>query len=422
MSSLPVARELWRELDYVYSDLSIARDVKKYVTGLFREADTPAKHAHLTVAFLSGVLPRTPLHMEPPNQETDEIAADLIALNRAGFLTKGSQPTRPNQKAYIDGLVDARWVPALREALAREGDLCFFFEGDPERESYVVTRRMPEQEEVTTLGCDHRGWVRQEFENFFPHQDFFDTHVFAWVAAKEAGGVAPHPAVTVARILGEAGAPSLVFAPSLFPVAKALFDSVYDSGDYSLEDEDDDEDDFHHTAVTAAVLNLFVKADTIDKFAALNVAYIRGVLPVTPLIAGGPIDYAELSDGLVALNRTHHFLTMQSLSARPTYKAYVAGMVDARLCGGLQAALLREPDLYFYVQGFTNAPLVNKGYPTGWGNLWGEENEEFRISFPPTEFHRTLTYVWVAKREFGDRGEHPVFALARILQQLVPFV
>ena len=32
MSSLNVARELWRELDYVYSVLSIARDVRTYVT------------------------------------------------------------------------------------------------------------------------------------------------------------------------------------------------------------------------------------------------------------------------------------------------------------------------------------------------------------------------------------------------------
>lgn len=416
MSSLNVARELWRELDYVYSVLSIARDVRTYVTGLFREANTPAKHAHLMVAFLSGVLPVLPDHGRPPDQETDEIAADLIALNRAGFLTTDSQPASPNKKAFVCGCVDARWVPALREALLREGDLCFFFEGDPEREDYVVTRN-PEHEGVTTLGCDPGD--RTQFEIFFPHQAFFATHVFAWVAAKEAGGITPHPAVTVGRILVEVGAPPLIPspAPSLLPIAVALHEHVYASNYYLEDDEYEGEDEGdENTAVTAAVRSLFERADTTAKFAALNVAFIRGVLPMTPLHRLNLYNDA-LSDGLVTLNLAHGFLTMDSHPAETNTKAFVTGMVDSRHCGGLRAALLREPNLYFYMEGFTNAPLINNGYPIGLaGNLWCEENDDFNM-FPHQEFFHQLTFVWVAAREFGTQGEHPVIALVRILQQ-----
>ena len=111
------------------SDLAIARafyDLKpdrndpcRRGREMFARATSVAEFTKLNIAFLSGVLPETADHAGPPCEETDEIAEDLIALNRAGFITTFSQPFRPNQKPFVEGMVATARVLELRAELDR---------------------------------------------------------------------------------------------------------------------------------------------------------------------------------------------------------------------------------------------------------------------------------------------------------------
>lgn len=90
---------------------------------LWASARTLDDLCELTAMWLEGELEQTPGHLSPPMPETAEITAELIAANRAGFLTAGSQPGRPltpdgsRQHAAVTGFVPASRLGAVRAAL-----------------------------------------------------------------------------------------------------------------------------------------------------------------------------------------------------------------------------------------------------------------------------------------------------------------
>ena len=167
--------------------------VRERVVALWESAQTVSDLAALNAAYLSGVLPESPFYLGQPNEETDKIADELIALTRAGFLTSGSQPFDDDadlpQKPFVDGLVPTRLAHAIREAL-RDTAFVYGIEGKDgaldsnapldKRGFFMVTRNF------TYLGGRGRHWD----EDILPvHKDLgiFDDHVYMWVAAREFG-------------------------------------------------------------------------------------------------------------------------------------------------------------------------------------------------------------------------------------------
>lgn len=93
---------------------------------LWQSARTLDDLCELTAMWLEGELQQTPGHLGPPMPETAEITAELIAANRAGFLTWGSQPGEDwdlgwCQRAAVTGFVPESRIIAVRRALNIRG-------------------------------------------------------------------------------------------------------------------------------------------------------------------------------------------------------------------------------------------------------------------------------------------------------------
>lgn len=90
--------------------------------------------ADRTVRWLVGDLHETPGHMGPPDEETDAIRDDLIAINRAGFVTTGSQPGLDptpawdgepwEQRAFLEGYTTPEKAAAVQRAALDAGLVC----------------------------------------------------------------------------------------------------------------------------------------------------------------------------------------------------------------------------------------------------------------------------------------------------------
>jgi hypothetical protein len=106
----------------------------------WQAARTLADLGALTVAWLSGEIESTPVHMAPPMPETVPLIPVLIAANRAGFITTQSQPgesrdehgsaQRANVSGFASGQAFARLMAAAADsdliitaARASSGDL-----------------------------------------------------------------------------------------------------------------------------------------------------------------------------------------------------------------------------------------------------------------------------------------------------------
>lgn len=94
----------------------------------FRTACTFAELIEANVAFLEGRLLQTPYHLGPVDDETNPLLAELIVLNRSGFLTVNGQPNRSDvyfhsstqkwvaveQRPFLEGYMDLRYLSAFR--------------------------------------------------------------------------------------------------------------------------------------------------------------------------------------------------------------------------------------------------------------------------------------------------------------------
>jgi hypothetical protein len=92
-------------------------------------AQTLADLGALMIAWLNGEMRETPGHLGPPCEETISLIPVLIACNRAGFVTIGSQPGKVEtcagglceQRAGVEGIADAAALARLREAIKGTG-------------------------------------------------------------------------------------------------------------------------------------------------------------------------------------------------------------------------------------------------------------------------------------------------------------
>ena len=69
----------------------------------WREAVSYAAICELMAQFIQGRCAYSPIYPAPVDDETNEIATYLAALNRAGFLTIDSQPGASEQRAFVNG-------------------------------------------------------------------------------------------------------------------------------------------------------------------------------------------------------------------------------------------------------------------------------------------------------------------------------
>lgn len=102
----------------------------------WRRASSVADLRELTVDWLEGRVRQTPDHAGPPEAETAEIRDALVALNRGGLLTTGSQPARPitvrdgflwsGQRAWVDAVGRTELVSPLVRRLHDAGLMAMF--------------------------------------------------------------------------------------------------------------------------------------------------------------------------------------------------------------------------------------------------------------------------------------------------------
>lgn len=125
-------RERWADLRERFADRCRGR-------AEWASAETLAELGEVTAEWLEGEFRYHPNgHDEGPDPETEEIAPELIKLNRAGFVTKNSQPgIGPEQgwdgnfwwqRAEVTGFTDSDTADKL-EAACRKADLIFIRNG-----------------------------------------------------------------------------------------------------------------------------------------------------------------------------------------------------------------------------------------------------------------------------------------------------
>ena len=179
-------------------------DFLDIVAGMYEQADTVERHAALNIACLSGVLP------DADETLSDDITDDLIALNRAGFLTRVGQTHRPDDGsvAFVMGLIDTDRGKAV----------CRFIDADPTR-SFVYFIEGPAGDMVSNTAFDrgHPGYfhvggpepivcpMREHLlaDEMIVHESrMLDAHSSLWVAARSIGGdAARSPAQTILAAL-----------------------------------------------------------------------------------------------------------------------------------------------------------------------------------------------------------------------------
>jgi hypothetical protein len=88
----------------------------------------------LTITFLRGESQATAYHFGPLMAESAPIANSLIAMNRLGFITTGSQPGEIaryegrllQKRAYVEGILPRKYYPQfVQELYSRMGKSCF---------------------------------------------------------------------------------------------------------------------------------------------------------------------------------------------------------------------------------------------------------------------------------------------------------
>jgi Domain of unknown function (DUF6919) len=95
----------------------------------WRQAETLADLGELVIAWLNGEIHETPSHCGAPYGETIPLIPVLTAVNRAGFITNGSQlaetpsgPVSPDEgfawNAWVDGFASDDVLARLRDAVA----------------------------------------------------------------------------------------------------------------------------------------------------------------------------------------------------------------------------------------------------------------------------------------------------------------
>jgi|SRR5699024_10357487 len=82
--------------------------------------------SELVIDWIQGRTPVLPWHFGPPDDETNHISANLIALNRTpGFMTDNSQPglvdNRCRQRAYVSGFAAPDTLSHLANTAERAG-------------------------------------------------------------------------------------------------------------------------------------------------------------------------------------------------------------------------------------------------------------------------------------------------------------
>ena len=88
------------------------------------QASSFAELAEVTIRYLRGELVESPVSIHPVDGATRTIVDDLIALNRAGFLTIGSQagPSGEGRDdgAYVEGFAPEAVARAIRSGCASD--------------------------------------------------------------------------------------------------------------------------------------------------------------------------------------------------------------------------------------------------------------------------------------------------------------
>src|SRR5699024_1982089 len=123
--------------------------------------------AAATIEFLVGDLQMTPLHLGPPDTESWALISDLVAMNRAGFITLGSQPgsidepTRSAQRAYVVGICNESTAARIEnDLLADDLVVIALAPGSDSCSSIVVT--VDDGAPFTFLG----GWSVGDLDRF----------------------------------------------------------------------------------------------------------------------------------------------------------------------------------------------------------------------------------------------------------------
>jgi hypothetical protein len=123
----------------------------------WRAATTLADMAELTAQWLTGDMRRHPaygmLRSPGPDPETSAIAADLAAINRAGFLTDSSQPGEETtshggffyrQRAAVEGFMSPAAADRLEKAAAgQDGIVVIVHRGKLPRRRADYSRLIP---------------------------------------------------------------------------------------------------------------------------------------------------------------------------------------------------------------------------------------------------------------------------------------
>lgn len=195
---------------------------------------------------------------------------------------------------------------------------------------------------------------------------------------------------------------------------------------------DGDADDIH-----ARVKAMYARTKSVAEFATLNVAYLMGVLPVTPGFWRQPCrETFELAEDLIELNRAG-FLTewSQPFRSQPdAQKPYVTGMVrsqDAhRLIEAFEARAARD-FVYHVVEPFgatfTNAAFDANGFHAVGtkGVLHSAASMNDRDMYlekwcdgNTAPLFARFSYMWVAARDFG-RPMFPTRIMVETLQNRV---
>jgi hypothetical protein len=155
----------------------------------WRQARDYAGLCELAASFVEGGIDFFPGWNAPDlDDESDEIAAFLARLCRAGFLTTASQPAREEQRAFVAGFAP----PALARRLAgsvRDADLVIVAFGagcDPD-----TARELPEPVSLhggvahAFAGHDARAEELVCFEDHVSADALEDLRARAWVSAHD---------------------------------------------------------------------------------------------------------------------------------------------------------------------------------------------------------------------------------------------
>ena len=174
----------------------VSRNTGESDLAAWQSARTLAGLGELTARWLEGTVTSVPGYCGPPDEETKELVPVLAKLNRAGFVTTGSQPAfdgtgydgaRWQQRAAVDGFADPALTADLAEAAWAAG--LFVVAYPPEklprwryRYDRSVTVTMREDRRVTGFGVQlPRRHIRDSWLGYgICHRDAVNALCEAW--------------------------------------------------------------------------------------------------------------------------------------------------------------------------------------------------------------------------------------------------